>query len=57
MEHPQTPIRIALLERLQDGIMIVFSDDKTILFPTGFLYEHRADKGTQDFTNVPDFLG
>jgi hypothetical protein len=53
MELPQTPIRPAAVDRFRDGIMIVFSDQRMILFPNSFLYEHRGDEGVQDFTELP----
>jgi hypothetical protein len=56
MGAEQKPIGIVAVDRVQGGLILVFSDEKTIFFPAELLYQHKADNGTRDFTDAPDPL-
>ncbi|HTF69099.1 MAG TPA: hypothetical protein VK638_41100 [Edaphobacter sp.] len=43
-------------DRTTDGVLVVSSDNKTILFKTNFLYRNRNANGNEDYTDTADML-
>jgi hypothetical protein len=39
-------------DRTTEGVLVVFSDNKTILFKTDFLYRNRNSNGNEDSTRT-----
>jgi hypothetical protein len=39
-----------------EGVLVVFSDNKTILFRTDFCIETLQDNGNEDYTDTADML-
>jgi hypothetical protein len=49
-------ITLISADRTTEGVLVVFSDNKTILFRTDFLYRNLNDNGNEDYTDTADML-
>jgi len=56
MPDPGRLISLISADRTTEGVLVVFSDDTTILFKTDFLYRNQNADGAEDYTDVPDVL-
>jgi hypothetical protein len=54
MPDPRKSISLISADRTTEGVLVVFSDNKTILFKTGFLYEKQKAAGNEDYTDIAD---
>jgi hypothetical protein len=54
MPDPGRLISLISADRIAEGVLVVFSDDPTILFKTDFLYRNQNADGADDYTDVLD---